>query len=152
MNELAKSRGFYPVVALIDEKRGLPPPRVGNARPPKGRGRSSSGKARGAQKGKQKGRYGGRAPFGGGKGGKHFDGSPKTTHTGSTQQHGPRFKRRRDGAPAKHDEDAKMLYEIGTDNKLTEIVPSMETAHGLQLEEVNLATGKGVGDSGATKP
>ncbi|CAK0792453.1 unnamed protein product [Prorocentrum cordatum] len=152
MNELAKSRGFYPVVALIDEKRGLPPPRAGNARPPKGRGRSSSGKARGAQKGKQKGRYGGRAPFGGGKGGKHFDGSPKTTQTGSTQQHGPRFKRRRDGAPTKHDEDAKMLYEIGTDNKFTEIAPSMETAHGLQLEEVSLATGKGVGDSGATKP
>ncbi|CAK0840096.1 unnamed protein product [Prorocentrum cordatum] len=127
MNELAKSRGFYPAVALIDEKRGV-------------------------QKGKQKGRYGGRVPFGGGKGGKHFDGSPKTTHAGSTQQRGPRFKRRRDGAPTKGDEDAKMLHEIGTDNKFTEIAPSMETAHGLPLEEVNLATGKGVGDSGATKP
>ena len=45
-----------------------------------------------------------------------------------------------------------MLYEIGTDNEFTEIAPSMETMlHGLPLEEVNLATGKGVGDSGATK-
>ncbi|CAK0860309.1 unnamed protein product, partial [Prorocentrum cordatum] len=82
INELAKSRGLYPVVALIDE----------------------------------------------------------------------RFKRRRDGAPAKHDEDAKMLCEVRLEETTTEITNSMETARDQLLEEVNLATGKGVGDSGATKP
>ncbi len=45
-----------------------------------------------------------------------------------------------------------MLFEVGADSEFIEIAPSMETQYTQSFEEVNLATGKGVGDSGATKP
>ena len=47
-----------------------------------------------------------------------------------------------------------MLFEIseGVELKTFDDVPSPETAHIQQYDEINLATEKGIGDSGATKP
>ena len=108
--------------------------------------------------------------------GRHPDGTPKTTGTGSTQQHGPRFKRRR---PT---EEAQMVVEVETagnmknfiedypktaDNLKNSIEDNPKTAgnlvNSLALnpstldevmfhEEILAAIGTGVGDTGATQP
>ena len=111
MNELARSRGFYPVMAV--------PPELaqsyggGGARSaPKGKGKGKSGKGKGKQKGK-----GGKsrrpfrpAPKGFGKGGGQS--FPKRTTSGSTFQHGPRFKRLRNDKPAEGGSEANFVEEI----------------------------------------
>jgi len=131
MRELATARGFYPVVALAAEA-DLPPARAQRAQPAgKGRGKGkckASGADPGRAKGKGKGKGTGRQPYRPRP--THPDGSPKTTSSGSTQQHGPRFKRRKP-------EDACMV-EVQEDDQIEEIMVAIEA-------------GKGIGDSGATR-
>ncbi|CAK0887762.1 unnamed protein product, partial [Prorocentrum cordatum] len=107
--EIAKSRGFYPIVAVapgnnFQHGKGAPKVNIFN-RPPTA------------------------TPAG-------------STATGSTQQHGPRFKRFRGGGFVKPDsEHAAMVEDVET----------LEYAN--STEEVYLmSTGKGISDGGATRP
>ena len=101
MRELANARGFYPVVALASGHSlptAAPPPSQAAPRAAgKGKGSTAAARgsaARGPPKGKGKGKSGaGRQPMRPKPA--HADGSSKTSSSGSTQQHGPRFKRRR---------------------------------------------------------
>lgn len=106
MNEFAKPRGFFPVVALKDGGGYYPI----QARDTSKGGKSSysgivkgSGKGSSKGKGKGNGKSKGRGIHGRYSGGTRapYTPSPKSTATGSTQQRGPRFKRTRrgDGVP-----------------------------------------------------
>ncbi|CAK0797600.1 unnamed protein product [Prorocentrum cordatum] len=107
--EIAKSRGFYPIVAVAPDSnfqhgKGAPKVNIFN-KPPSA------------------------TPAG-------------STATGSTQQHGPRFKRFRGGGFVKPDsEHAAMVEDVET----------LEYAN--STEEVYLmSTGMGISDGGATRP
>ena len=111
MNELARSRGFYPVMAV--------PPELAQSYGGGGAPRTASkgkGKGKGKGKSKQKGKGGkGRRPyrpapkgFGKGTGG----GFPKQTGSGSTMQHGPRFKRMRNDKPADGGSEANLVEDV----------------------------------------
>ena len=109
-NEIAKSRGFYPIVALAPEnnyQRESKPargPRRGKGRgkeKSKGKGRSGSPPARFLRPGV----FGPRAAP---------PPSAGSTSSGSAQQHGPRFKRFRGGGFAGHEkeDEARMVEDI----------------------------------------
>ena len=121
MNELARARGFYPVVALtlhghmpIGAQKGGSKGK-GKMGGGKGKGKKGAGKGGGKAKGKR-GTYGrgGKSSFGpyppSFSASASAPSSPaapafaKSTTSGSTQQHGPRFKRMRNGAFANDDE------------------------------------------------
>ena len=103
MKEFAFSRGFYPVVAPGPEcEKGGYRSSKGDGKSGKGKGKSSSGKGKG--KGKSKGGenyipFNGRPMSGLRKSlmssNSSSGGSERSTLTGSTAQHGPRFKRYR---------------------------------------------------------
>ena len=154
--ELANARGFYPVAALAGG-RGLPaaaPPASSPA--PRGsskgesRGRGSSAAARGfaargssGAKGKGKGKSAaGRQPLRSKP--THTDGSPKTSSSGSTQQHGPRFKRRRP------EEAANIVHDSDAQGEQEETVDDIYDADG--EDALTTEAGKGITDSGATRP
>ena len=112
MAEYAKSRGFYPVVAI--------PPEVSSSF--SGGGGKSAGKGKGKGKGKRgkssgkKGKANRPFPkgsFGSGKG-KQSPFPPKSTTSGSTQQHGPRFKRMRDGRQSNENADVNFVEDVYT--------------------------------------
>ncbi|CAK0816650.1 unnamed protein product [Prorocentrum cordatum] len=138
--EIAKSRGFYPIVAVAPDN---------NFQHGKGASRSAKptgGKGKGRSKGKGKGKgTGSRQVF---RPKVNIFNRPPTatpagsTATGSTQQHGPRFKRFRGGGFVKPDsEHAAMVEDVET----------LEYAN--STEEVYLmSTGKGISDGGATRP
>ncbi|CAK0898302.1 unnamed protein product, partial [Prorocentrum cordatum] len=139
--EIAKSRGFYPIVAVAPDNN------YREARPARAPGK---GKGRGRGKGKGKGKGSSqprrdpsafkfpKAPF---------TRSPPASSAGSigagsTQQHGPRFKRFcRGGFSRPETESGNMVEDVET----------LEYAN--STEEVFLLTvGKGIGDGGATRP
>lgn len=91
MQEMAKSRGFYPVFAIPPEVK-----QTFSQSNDKGKGKGSYGRKGGKGKGKPKGK-------GKGKGKKKGAERPPScgqTASGSNTRHGPRFKRMRDGKEA----------------------------------------------------
>ena len=158
MKELALSRGFYPVVALgPDFERS-------GSRFPKGDGKGNKGKGKsGGGKGKSKGK---------GKGGGFMRRTPfnrrpmsglrrppstttsssngeKSTLSGSTAQHGPRFKRYRSQASGIKEvpEEVTMVEE----ELMLESVTTYETVPEEQCFFTVSACGKAIVDSGATR-
>ena len=108
MAEYAKSRGFYPVMAI--------PPEATSSF--SGGGGKSYGKGKGkGKRGKSKGKKGKvnrpfpKGSFGAGKG-KQSPFPPRSTTSGSTQQHGPRFKRMRDGRMGLENADVNFIEEV----------------------------------------
>eukprot|EP00434_Breviolum_minutum_P015613 symbB.v1.2.013753.t1/scaffold976.1/size149240/6 len=93
MQEMAKSRGFYPVFAIPPEVK-----QTFSQSNDKGKGKGSYGRKGGKGKGKPKGKGKGK-----GKGKKKGAERPPSfgqTASGSNTRHGPRFKRMRDGKEA----------------------------------------------------
>ena len=158
MRELALSRGFYPVVAIPPDDNG------GGRQSWKGGGGKSKGKGKGKSKGKSKGKgkgansgfrrtFDNRRPMSGLRGptttlssSTGSTESPKSTLTGSTSSHGPRFKRYRVQASG-----VKEVPEEG--NMVEEMDESFETV--TITEEHCLFTalepGIAIVDSGATR-
>ena len=108
MAEYAKSRGFYPLMAIPLEATSSF----------SGGGGKSFGKGKGkGKRGKSKGKKGKvnrpfpKGLFGSGKG-KQSSFPPKPTTSGSTQQHGPRFKRMRDGRHGAENADVNFVEEV----------------------------------------
>ena len=160
MRELALSRGFYPVVAIgMDDNGGAF----------KGRGKASGGK------GKSKGK--GRGKSSGGKGKSAGKGHPlpgarryvfgrrragdtsstssttataKSTTSGSTAQHGPRFKRYR--LPANGIKEVPDEVSMVEDNFISEVnqIPVDYATHE-SINFVSQAVGWAIMDSGATR-
>ena len=159
MNELARARGFYPVVALTPHGHVPVGARVSSSKGKgkKGGGKNGKGKKGGGKSSGKRGTYG---RGGGGKGASPPSSSapaasatappstpmfPKSTTSGSTQQHGPRFKRMRNGAFANND-DGFMVQDWFQDQRFTDIAT-------VPLEEVNnVEAGDGIADCGATRP
>ena len=154
MRELALARGFYPVVALD----------MGGGQGDSGKGRSKgSTKTGGKGKGKKgKGHGKGFQPPGarryvyGGKRGKGDSsgqagsGGGKSTASGSTAQHGPRFKRYRlpaNGIKEVPDE-VQMITEL-EEIPITEF-PITNFVHD-EINSVEMAVGWAIMDSGATR-
>lgn len=106
MKELAQIRGFYPVVAIrpnnvtyVVNMEGFRKPAVPS---PSARYRQAAAKGNGKRpKGAGKGKRG-KGPR------KGPPAAPQSTASGSTQQHGPRFKRMRDGKS----EDGNLVEEV----------------------------------------
>ena len=94
MRELANARGFYPVVGLAPGGGGKGFPMAAKG----GSGGKGRRKGKGKGKGRGKGNGKGRSPVRPRPTAAHRD--PRISGTGATPQHGPRFKRRRDGVPA----------------------------------------------------
>ena len=132
MAEYAKSRGFYPVVAI--------PPEVSSSF--SGGGGKSAGKGKG-KRGKSSGKKGKanrpfpKGSFGSGKG-KQSPFPPKSTTSGSTQQHGPRFKRMRDGRQSSENADVNFVEDVYTveDDIVTAELNVMEI-DGIEVPEEN---------------
>ena len=166
MRELALARGFYPVVAL-DMGEGNNNRGSGKAYG-KGRKGSSGGRAKGKSKGKGGGKNRGKGS--GGKSSQPLPGArrfvfgrrsnsdsgstasttAKSTTSGSTAQHGPRFKRYRlpTSGIKEVPDDANMVE----DNTPTEITPVPGDFH--QHEQVHFIShevGWASMDSGATR-
>ena len=158
MKELALSRAFYPVVALgPDFERGSGRPSKGDGKGSKGKGKSGGGK--GKSKGKGKGSFMRRSPFNR----RPMSGlrrppfsfstssttaSDKSTLSGSTAQHGPRFKRyRSQNAGIKEiPEEVTMVEE--------QEIPETERIEQVTDEQCFFAVttrGKAIVDSGATR-
>ena len=150
MRDLALARGFYPVVALGPEAE------KGNRG--KGDGRAKGGKGKGKRKGKGKGKNSGqrrqmpytRRPMSGLRRSPNSNASSSTgpsearsTLTGSTANHGPRFKRYRvqsQGMKEVPEEQVSMVEEqLVWDASLEECYFS------------TLETGQAIVDSGATR-
>ncbi|CAL1173933.1 unnamed protein product [Cladocopium goreaui] len=160
MRELALSRGFYPVVAIgMDDNGGAF----------KGRGKASGGK--GKSKGKGRGKSSGGKGKSAGKGhplpgarryvfGRRRAGeststasttaSAKSTTSGSTSQHGPRFKRYR--LPANGIKEVPDEVTMVEDNFVSEVnqIPVDYTTHE-SINFVSQAVGWAIMDSGATR-
>ena len=158
MKELALARGFYPVVALGPEaEKGAYRSFKGDG---KGKGKGKNGNSKGKSKGKGKG--GGflrRAPFNrrpmsglrkGPMTSTTTASSEKSTFSGSTQQHGPRFKRYRSQAQGVKEvpEEVTMVEEMMVEEKmdLEWLDSSMEQCFFASTE-----VGKAIVDSGATR-
>eukprot|EP00913_Durusdinium_trenchii_P014193 g13320.t1 len=156
MKELALSRGFYPVVALGPdfERSGSRFPK-GEGKGGKDKGKSGGGKG----KSKGKGKSGGfmrrtpfnRRPMSGLRRppntSSNTSNAEKSTLTGSTAQHGPRFKRYRSQASGIKEvpEEVTMVEE----EVLKEDVVTYE--HEEQCFFTASACGKAIVDSGATR-
>ena len=160
MKELALSRGFYPVVAL-----GPDYDRAGG-RPPKGEGKGGKGKGKSGGKGKSKGK---------GKGGGFMRRTPfhrrpmsglrrppsspstttsigdKSTLTGSTSQHGPRFKRYRSQAAGVKEVPEEITMVEETNVTETTEVATYEQVTDEQCFFAVAERGKAIVDSGATR-
>ena len=163
MTELSRARGFYPVVALMPSGGTLA---IGAQALRKGAGKCK-GKGRGKGKGKGKGKD---RPFFGAKGspvrrppwqpaaagsaspaaapaGGPFSFGPKSTTSGATAQHGPRFKRMRAGGAWKENgEEGNMAEEVMSSTF------AAESATVDQEQALTVETGDGIVDCGATKP
>ena len=163
MRELALSRGFYPVVAIgLDDH--------GHGGSSKGRGKSSGGK--GKSKGKGRGKSSGGKGKSSGKGGHPLPGArrfvfgrrraadttstPSTTATaksttsGSTAQHGPRFKRYRLPANGiKEVPDEVSMVEDAYVNEVNQIPIDYKIHESINF--VSQAVGWAIMDSGATR-
>ncbi|CAK0791252.1 unnamed protein product [Prorocentrum cordatum] len=135
--EIAKSRRFYPIVAVAPdnnyrESRPARAPGIGKGRG-RGKGKGSSQPRRDPSAFKFPKTLFARSPAAS---------SAGSTGTGSTQQRGPRFKRfRRGGFTKTETESGNMVEDVET----------LEYAN--STEEVFLLTvGKGISDGGATRP
>ena len=159
MRDLALSRGFYPVVALGPEAQ------MGSA---KGRGGDGKAKGKGKSKGKGKGKgksfrrspmnrrpmSGLRRPgSGNGSSSSSTTGQSeaRSTLTGSTASHGPRFKRYRvqsQGMKEVNEEQVTMVEEIAEKDVKEEVLQL-----GIQDDcyFVNVSVGKAIVDSGASR-
>ena len=162
INELARARGFYPVVALtphghmpIGATKGGSKGK-GKKGGGKGKGKKGAGKGGGKAKGKR-GTYGrgGKSSFGpyppSASASASAPSSPaapafaKSTTSGSTQQHGPRFKRMRNGAFA-NDDEGNMVSDWFEQPLATDVTT-------VPLEEIHsIEPGDGITDCGATRP
>eukprot|EP00434_Breviolum_minutum_P011884 symbB.v1.2.010485.t1/scaffold674.1/size176181/2 len=152
MRELALARGFYPVVALdMGGSAGS-----GGKGGQKGSSKSGGGKGKGKKSGKGHGKsfqpprryvYGARR----GKGGQagtpsHNDQTaPKSTASGSTGQHGPRFKRYR--LPASGIKEVPDDVQMVTDMEQVPITQSIYE----EINAMDTAVGWAIMDSGATR-
>ena len=162
MKELALSRGFYPVVALGPEVE-----KNTTYRSPKGEGKGGKGKGKfggGKGKGKSKGKGGNsfmrrtpfnrrpmsglrKTPFSPSSTGSTTD---KSTLSGSTAQHGPRFKRYRSQASGIKEvpEEITMVEE---NMEKVELDCSLREPEGEQCFFATTEAGKAIVDSGATR-
>ena len=158
MRELANARGFYPVYAVIPDSSAGGPSHFAPRQTSKGGGKGK-GFAKGRSKGRGKGKSkGGRAPF------RPLPRTmpttpsattsapptttaspkPRSTTSGSTQQHGPRFKRCRSDLRAPKPASAaneESMVAMGAAEYDDEVLISEDPGQ----------IGKGVGDSGATQ-
>ena len=136
MNELSRARGFYPVVALLPQ--GGTAPIAAQAQ----RKGSGKGKSKGSGKGKSKGGGKGRSPPGKGMPMRRPPWRPpaatssasasaaappesRSTGSGATAQHGPRFKRMRAGGFVKEAgsaDDGFVAEEVLTAQPLGRVV------------------------------
>ena len=144
MAEYAKSHGFYPVVAI--------PPEVSSSF--SGGGGKSAGKGKGkGKRGKSSGKKGKanrpfpKGSFGSGKR-KQSPFPPKSTTSGSTQQHGPRFKRMRDGRQSNENADVNFVEDVYTvaDDIVNEELNKMET-DGVEVLDENYGNMAGMEES-----
>ena len=173
MKEIALSRGFFPVVAVAPPEWQASSPHFGGKSGNKGRGK---GKGKGGGRSKGSGKGGGkdgfrryafnRVPASGLRRSAASNQAPsnnsgdqlKSTGSGSTSAHGPRFKRYRlQDAPSKPVDDANMVDDIAdlntrdvSDSAELEIhVSAINAAEEVYFNEV--APGHAIVDSGATR-
>ena len=145
MRELALSRGFYPVVAIgMDDNGGAF----------KGRGKASGGKGKSKGKGHPlpgARRYVlGRLRAGDSTSTSSTTASAKSTTSGSTAQHGPRFKRYRHPANGiKEVPDEVTMVEDSFVNEVNQIPVDYSTHESINF--VSQAVGWAIMDSGATR-
>ena len=147
MRELALARGFYPVVALDmgNEKGGGKSNKGGGKSKGKGGGNGKGGKGKGKFNPMAKKFAFGKRGQGKGSDGGSFSG--KSTTSGSTAAHGPRFKRYRLPASGIKEvpDEANMVTEVDADN--------VEVSSRI-VDEINTASseaGWAIMDSGATR-
>ena len=154
MRELALARGFYPVVALdMGGSAGS-----GGKGGQKGSSKSGGGKGKGKKSGKGHGKsfqppgarryvYGARRGKGGQAGTPSYNDqtAPKSTASGSTGQHGPRFKRYR--LPASGIKEVPDDVQMVTDMEQVPITKSIYE----EINAMDTAVGWAIMDSGATR-
>ena len=157
MKELALSRGFYPVVALGPdfEKSNYKGGKGDSGKGGKGKGKNGGGKGKGKSKGKGGGFFRktpfNRRPMSGLR--KPFSSTStstgeKSTLSGSTSQHGPRFKRYRSQNQGVKEvpEEITMVEEVAVMQQEEEDMKIDEQCFFLVTEK-----GKAIVDSGATR-
>ena len=158
MKELALSRGFYPVVALgPDFEKGSQRSPKGEGKSGKGKGKSGFGKGKGKGKSKGGGNFMRRTPFNRRpmsglrkspmSSTSTTGGSERSTLTGSTAQHGPRFKRYRS--------QGQGVKEVPEEVTMVEDIEEIGHEEELKLDEhcffAAMEKGKVIVDSGATR-
>eukprot|EP00435_Cladocopium_sp_Y103_P053716 s692_g17.t1 len=158
MRDIALSRGFYPVVALGPEfqndkgKSGPQGKGKGKGKGPKGKGKGKGGGLRRTPWNRRP-MSGLRRPGGGNSnGGSQSTASGndfKSTLSGSTSQHGPRFKRYRvqgQGVKEVSEDHVSMVEDINTCSMPLDKLPETE-----ECLFAGLGTGKAIVDSGASR-
>ena len=157
MRELALARGFYPVVALdmgggYNNGGGSKGGHKGSSKTGGGKGKGKKSGSKGHGKGFQppgtrRYVYGARRGKGEPAGGSNYNDrtAPKSTTSGSTAQHGPRFKRYR--LPASGIKEVPDDVQMVTEMDQVPITQSIQE----EINAVDTAVGWAIMDSGATR-